>query len=91
MPARWAQQRGLSTAEAEKTLHPVQQAFVDAGAIQCGFCTPGLVLTVVDLLGHSAAPTDDEVRDALAGNLCRCTGYQQVLDAVRLAAARGAG
>jgi aerobic carbon-monoxide dehydrogenase small subunit len=69
-------------------LHPVQQAFVDAGAIQCGFCTPGLVLTVVDLLGHSPVPTDDEVREALAGNICRCTGYQQVLEAVRLAAAR---
>jgi len=70
-------------------LHPVQQAFVDAGAIQCGFCTPGLVLTVVDLLDRRPHPTDDEVREALAGNLCRCTGYQQVLDAVRLAAARG--
>ena len=72
-------------------LHPVQQAFIDAGAIQCGFCTPGLVLTVVDLLGHTAAPTDDEVREALAGNLCRCTGYQQVLDAVRLAASPTSG
>jgi carbon-monoxide dehydrogenase small subunit len=71
-------------------LHPVQQAFVDAGAVQCGFCTPGLVVTVVDLLGRSPVPTDDEVREALAGNLCRCTGYQQVLAAVRLAAARGA-
>jgi len=69
-------------------LHPVQQAFVDAGAIQCGFCTPGLVLTVVDLLGHSPAPTDNEVREALAGNICRCTGYQQVLEAARLAATR---
>jgi aerobic carbon-monoxide dehydrogenase small subunit len=71
-------------------LHPVQQAFVDAGAVQCGFCTPGLVVSVVDLLGRSPVPTDDEVREALAGNLCRCTGYQQVLAAVRLAAARGA-
>jgi carbon-monoxide dehydrogenase small subunit len=69
-------------------LHPVQQAFVDAGAVQCGFCTPGLVLTVVDLLGHTPAPTDDEVREALAGNICRCTGYQQVIDAVHLAASR---
>ncbi len=74
---------GIAT---EERLHPVQQAFIDAGAIQCGFCTPGLVITVVDLLGHTPAPTDDEVRDALAGNLCRCTGYQQVLDAVRVAA-----
>ena len=69
-------------------LHPVQQAFVDTGAIQCGFCTPGLVLAVVDLLAHSPAPTDEEVREALAGNICRCTGYQQVLDAVHLAARR---
>ena len=67
-------------------LHPVQQAFVDAGAVQCGFCTPGLVLTVIDLLARTPAPSDDEVRNALAGNLCRCTGYQQVLEAVRLAA-----
>ncbi len=73
-------------AGADGQLHPVQQAFIDAGAIQCGFCTPGLVLTVIDLLGHIPVPTDDEVREALAGNLCRCTGYQQVLAAVRLAA-----
>lgn len=67
-------------------MSPVQEAFVTEGGVQCGFCTPGLVITVVDLLGHTPAPTDDEVRDALAGNLCRCTGYQQVLDAVRVAA-----
>jgi len=78
---------GIAT---EGHLHPVQQAFIDAGAIQCGFCTPGLVISVVDLLGHTPAPTDDEVREALAGNLCRCTGYQQVLDAVHLAARRSA-
>jgi carbon-monoxide dehydrogenase small subunit len=71
---------------ADGALHPVQQAFVEAGAVQCGFCTPGLVLTVIDLLGHSPQPTDDEAREALAGNLCRCTGYQQVLAAVHLAA-----
>jgi len=71
-------------------LHPVQQAFVDAGAIQCGFCTPGLVLATIDLLRHTPAPTDDDVREALAGNLCRCTGYQQVIEAVRLAARRSA-
>ena len=71
-------------------LHPVQQAFVDAGAIQCGFCTPGLVLATIDLLRHTPAPTDDDVREALAGNLCRCTGYQQVIEAVHLAARRSA-
>jgi carbon-monoxide dehydrogenase small subunit len=70
-------------------LHPVQQAFVDAGAVQCGFCTPGLVVTVTDLLARTPQPTDAEIREALAGNLCRCTGYEKILDAVRLAATRG--
>ena len=67
-------------------LHPVQQAFLDAGAVQCGFCTPGLVVAVHDLLRRSPEPTDAEAREALAGNLCRCTGYQMILDAVRRAA-----
>jgi carbon-monoxide dehydrogenase small subunit len=71
-------------------LHPVQQAFVDAGAVQCGFCTPGLVVAAHDLLSRSPDPADDEVREALAGNLCRCTGYVTILDAVRLAAQRTA-
>ena len=70
------------------SLHPVQQAFVDAGAVQCGFCTPGLVIAAHDLLRRSARPSDAEVREALAGNLCRCTGYEKILDAVRLAADR---
>ncbi|MCD0451511.1 (2Fe-2S)-binding protein [Actinocorallia sp. API 0066] len=69
-------------------LHPVQRAFLDAGAVQCGFCTPGLVVAVHDLLEREAAPSDPEIREALAGNLCRCTGYEKILDAVRLAAAR---
>ena len=69
-------------------LHPVQEAFVEAGAVQCGFCTPGLVVAAADLLQHSASPTDDEIREALSGNLCRCTGYQKIFDAVRLAAER---
>jgi carbon-monoxide dehydrogenase small subunit len=67
--------------------HRVQQAFVTAGAVQCGFCTPGLVVATVDLLARSPSPTDDEIREALSGNLCRCTGYQKILDAVRAAAA----
>ncbi|HEY7729811.1 MAG TPA: (2Fe-2S)-binding protein [Gaiellaceae bacterium] len=66
--------------------HPVQEAFVAAGAVQCGFCTPGLVVAAVDLLARSPSPSDDEVREALSGNLCRCTGYQKILDAVRAAA-----
>ncbi len=73
---------------AGNTLHPVQQAFVDAGAVQCGFCTPGFVVTTHDLLLRNPEPNEAEIREALAGNLCRCTGYEKVLDAVRLAARR---
>jgi aerobic carbon-monoxide dehydrogenase small subunit len=69
-------------------LHPVQQAFVEAGAVQCGFCTPGLLIATHDLLRRGGQPTDAEVREALAGNLCRCTGYEKILAAVRLAADR---
>ena len=69
-------------------LHPVQEAFVDAGAVQCGFCTPGLVVAVADLLARAPDPSDDEIREALSGNLCRCTGYAKIFDAVRLAAER---
>jgi len=76
---------GLSS---EATLHPVQQAFVEAGAVQCGFCTPGLVVATHDLLERCERPSDPEIREALAGNLCRCTGYEKILDAVRLAAER---
>src|SRR5262249_62435408 len=67
-------------------LHPVQDAFVRAGAVQCGFCTPGLVVAAADLLHRSPRPSDDGIRAALSGNLCRCTGYQKILEAVRLAA-----
>jgi aerobic carbon-monoxide dehydrogenase small subunit len=69
-------------------LHPVQEAFVEAGAVQCGFCTPGLVVAAHDLLARVDHPSDLEIREALAGNLCRCTGYEKILDAVRLAADR---
>lgn len=67
-------------------LHPVQTAFVEAGAVQCGFCTPGAILAAVALLSRTKSPTDQQVREALVGNLCRCTGYTKMLDAVRLAA-----
>ena len=67
-------------------LHRVQQAFVDAGAVQCGFCTPGLVVTTAALLDSVPNPSEDEIREALSGNLCRCTGYAKIFDAVRLAA-----
>ena len=66
----------------------MQEAFLEAGAVQCGFCTPGLIVATHDLLARNAAPTDAEIREALAGNLCRCTGYEKILDAVRLAASR---
>jgi carbon-monoxide dehydrogenase small subunit len=72
----------------DESLHPVQQAFVDAGAVQCGFCTPGLVVAAHDLLSRQSRPSDGAIREALAGNLCRCTGYEKILDAVRLAAER---
>ena len=67
-------------------LHRVQEAFAETGAVQCGFCTPGFVVAAADLLEHNAAPSDDEIREALSGNLCRCTGYAKIFDAVRLAA-----
>jgi carbon-monoxide dehydrogenase small subunit len=69
-------------------LHAVQEAFVEAGAVQCGFCTPGLVVATVDLLKRRPDPSEDEIREALSGNLCRCTGYAKIFDAVRLAAER---
>jgi carbon-monoxide dehydrogenase small subunit len=69
-------------------LHEVQRAFVEAGAVQCGFCTPGLIVAAHDLLARTPRPSDPEIREALAGNLCRCTGYEKILDAVRLAAER---
>jgi aerobic carbon-monoxide dehydrogenase small subunit len=67
-------------------LHPLQQAFLDAGAIQCGFCTPGMVLTAHALLLKNHAPTREQIRTAISGNLCRCTGYQQIVDAIEAAA-----
>ena len=73
-----------------ETLHPVQQAFLETGAVQCGFCTPGLLVQTHDLLARNPQPSDPEIREALAGNLCRCTGYEKILDAVRLAAERQA-
>jgi carbon-monoxide dehydrogenase small subunit len=92
--AAQAHERTVRTVEALATgegLHPVQEAFVDAGAVQCGFCTPGLIVAVADLLERDGAPSEPVVREALSGNLCRCTGYAKILDAVRLAAERMGG
>jgi len=88
-----AEGRNIVTVEglAGADLHPVQQAFLRTGAVQCGFCTPGLIVAAHDLLTRIAQPTDSQIREALAGNLCRCTGYEKILDAVRLAAQEMSG
>jgi carbon-monoxide dehydrogenase small subunit len=90
--AAQAEGREVVTVEglaANGSLHAVQEAFVETGAVQCGFCTPGLVVATADLLARSPDPSEDEIREALSGNLCRCTGYAKIFDAVRLAASRG--
>ena len=89
-----AQGRSVRTVEGVATdegLDAVHRAFLDAGAVQCGFCTPGLIVATDDLLRRIPAPTDLQIREALAGNLCRCTGYEKILDAVRVATARRTG
>ena len=89
--AAQAQGREVGTVEGlagEDGLHPVQQAFLDAGAVQCGFCTTGLLVAADEMLERNPNPTDADIREALSGNLCRCTGYEKIMDAVRLAAAR---
>ncbi|MEU0696403.1 (2Fe-2S)-binding protein [Streptomyces niveus] len=85
---RW-QAKGTDSQTGEGgDLSPIQQAFIDAGAVQCGFCTPGLLVTADEMLERNPSPSDADIREALSGNLCRCTGYEKILDAVRLAAAR---
>jgi len=79
----------LATVEglaADGELHPVQAAFAETGAVQCGFCTPGFIVATADLLARNPSPNEDEIREALSGNLCRCTGYAKIFDAVRVAA-----
>jgi carbon-monoxide dehydrogenase small subunit len=86
-----AEGRDLVTVEgigSADSLHPVQAAFVEAGAVQCGFCTPGLIVATHDLLRREPNPTTVQIREALAGNICRCTGYAKIIDAVHLAAGR---
>jgi carbon-monoxide dehydrogenase small subunit len=79
---------GLSTPEYP---HPIQKAFVDAGAVQCGYCTPGMIISAKALLDKNPTPTEDEIKEALEGNLCRCTGYVKIIDAVKLASQRMRG
>jgi carbon-monoxide dehydrogenase small subunit len=79
---------GLKTGDG---LHPIQQAFVDKGAIQCGFCSPGMILTANNLLQRNPDPTEEEIRAALSGNLCRCTGYQKIVEAVQSVSQRDKG
>ncbi len=86
--AEGRQVRTVEGLSSDGELQFVQQAFVEAGAVQCGFCTPGLIVAVTDLLQRNPHPSDDVIREELSGNLCRCTGYQKILDAVRLAASR---
>jgi carbon-monoxide dehydrogenase small subunit len=82
-------QSGQDSQAGEGTeLAPIQQAFIDAGAVQCGFCTPGLLVAADEMLERTPNPSDADIREALSGNLCRCTGYEKIMDAVRLAAAR---
>ncbi|MEV7672760.1 (2Fe-2S)-binding protein [Streptomyces sp. NPDC000963] len=86
---KWQARPGQDSQTGEGVeLSPIQQAFIDAGAVQCGFCTPGLLIAADELLERHSDPSDQDIREALSGNLCRCTGYEKILDAVRLAAAR---
>jgi len=72
--------------ETDEGLHPLQKAFLEKGAVQCGFCTPGMLLTAVNLLDKNPSPTEEDIRRAISGNLCRCTGYQHIVDAIRFTA-----
>ncbi len=89
-PLRTADGKTVLTVEGlespDGTLHPIQQAFIDAGAIQCGFCTPGMLITALALLENNPNPSDKEISSAFRGNLCRCTGYNQIFQAVKNAA-----
>ena len=88
-PALEAEGKSIVTiegvADARRGLHPIQKAFIEHGAIQCGFCTPGMVLSAKALLDENPKPTDEEIRNGIAGNLCRCTGYIQIIEAIKAA------
>ena len=89
-PAAKVAGRSVTTIEGleEETLHPIQQAFIDAGAVQCGYCTPGMILSAKVLLDQNPSPTKEEIARGLSGNICRCTGYTKIISAVALAAER---
>jgi aerobic-type carbon monoxide dehydrogenase small subunit (CoxS/CutS family) len=94
MFAAQAKDKEITTIEGLSTLerpHPIQKAFVDAGAVQCGYCTPGMIISTKALLDKNPEPTEDEIKEALEGNLCRCTGYVKIIDAVKLASQRMRG
>lgn len=84
--ARGKQVETIEALGDEENLHPIQQAYIDAGAVQCGYCTPGMIMSTKELLKKKSLPQDTEIKEALAGNICRCTGYQQIVDAVKIAA-----
>ncbi|MEW6673035.1 MAG: (2Fe-2S)-binding protein [Thermodesulfobacteriota bacterium] len=91
LPAMKVHGKAVTTIEGlarGEVLHPLQESFLEAGAVQCGFCTPGMILSAKALLDHKKNPTDEEIKLALSGNICRCTGYVQIIEAVKLAAAK---
>lgn len=91
VPAMKVQGKTVTTIEGlaqGDTLHPLQESFLEAGAVQCGFCTPGMILSAKALLDHKKNPTDEEIKLALSGNICRCTGYVQIIEAVKIAATK---
>ena len=83
-----AELRTVEGLHGESGLHPIQEAFIEKHGLQCGFCTPGFLMSTVELLGDHPDPSDEDIREALGGNLCRCTGYQSIMESVRLAAAK---
>jgi len=91
LPAMKVQGKTVTTIEGlarGDALHPLQESFLEAGAVQCGFCTPGMILSAKALLDHKKNPSDEEIKRALSGNICRCTGYVQIIEAVKIAAAK---
>jgi len=94
LPAMKAQGRKVETVEglaAEGKLHPLQQAFIDCGAVQCGYCTPGMLMSAKALLDENPSPSEEEIREAISGNLCRCTGYRKIVEAIKAASSSATG